>query len=490
MDRSFDPYHQWLGIPPDEQPPSHYRLLALRPGEADLEVIERAVERQCAFVRQFQRGLHGEVAERLLNQIAAAGDTLADPLARESYDQSIGLKATASLSLSQHQRQSLRAEARRRPAGATVPRTPDRDDLPSLRRRRAARAARAPRPPRSAAGDGSAKAIAVAVVCLVALLGLVWGTVALVNRLNGTPDAEAAQAVPESALTAENLQDQIDQVVAAADDQVRELREQAVDPRDPALLASLEDVQAQALECFGKFRYQAELAKLPGPVIDERLAAAKERVVVLTEPPPERRYAADDLAGQALTTLRRTADPDEVAVALRRLRDAPVREELRTRVNEVLLDIVRRRRGSRTAEDAVRALDPWADEETVAALEAWLPTDEALRMGRRAVVMEFLGRRGRRSSVLPLALVWDEGHREEARTALTILREDPARTEEAALAALTDDAMSLDRRRVMLRLLGVVGDADTVRKLRPFAGGGGPTAEEAQQAIEKIARRT
>jgi hypothetical protein len=25
----FDPYHRWLGIPPQEQPPNHYRLLAL-----------------------------------------------------------------------------------------------------------------------------------------------------------------------------------------------------------------------------------------------------------------------------------------------------------------------------------------------------------------------------------------------------------------------------------------------------------------------------
>lgn len=23
----FDPYHKWLGIPPKDQPPNHYRLL-------------------------------------------------------------------------------------------------------------------------------------------------------------------------------------------------------------------------------------------------------------------------------------------------------------------------------------------------------------------------------------------------------------------------------------------------------------------------------
>ncbi len=28
-DPNFDPYHKWLGIPPDEQPANHYRLLGL-----------------------------------------------------------------------------------------------------------------------------------------------------------------------------------------------------------------------------------------------------------------------------------------------------------------------------------------------------------------------------------------------------------------------------------------------------------------------------
>ena len=28
-DGNFDPYHEWMGIPPSEQPPNHYRLLGL-----------------------------------------------------------------------------------------------------------------------------------------------------------------------------------------------------------------------------------------------------------------------------------------------------------------------------------------------------------------------------------------------------------------------------------------------------------------------------
>ena len=79
---SFDPYHQWLSIPPDEQPPSPYRLLGLRPGETDEAVIEAALGRQTTFVRQFQTGPHAEAASRILNEIAEAGETLLDPRRR------------------------------------------------------------------------------------------------------------------------------------------------------------------------------------------------------------------------------------------------------------------------------------------------------------------------------------------------------------------------------------------------------------------------
>jgi hypothetical protein len=29
MAADFDPYHKWLGIPPPQQPPHHYRLLGI-----------------------------------------------------------------------------------------------------------------------------------------------------------------------------------------------------------------------------------------------------------------------------------------------------------------------------------------------------------------------------------------------------------------------------------------------------------------------------
>src|SRR5687768_18381170 len=40
----FDPYHKWLAIPPEEQPPHHYRLLGIKLFESDPDVIESAAD--------------------------------------------------------------------------------------------------------------------------------------------------------------------------------------------------------------------------------------------------------------------------------------------------------------------------------------------------------------------------------------------------------------------------------------------------------------
>ena len=48
----FDPYHKWLRIPPQEQPPNHYRLLGLEVVRIDPEVIDAAANRQMAYIQQ------------------------------------------------------------------------------------------------------------------------------------------------------------------------------------------------------------------------------------------------------------------------------------------------------------------------------------------------------------------------------------------------------------------------------------------------------
>jgi hypothetical protein len=83
---SFDPYHRWLGIPQNEQPPHHYRLLGVGLFEDDPDVIESAADRQMAHVRKFQRGPHSIESQRLLNELAAAKGCLLDAERKPDYD--------------------------------------------------------------------------------------------------------------------------------------------------------------------------------------------------------------------------------------------------------------------------------------------------------------------------------------------------------------------------------------------------------------------
>jgi hypothetical protein len=82
----FDPYYKWLGIPPKDQPPNHYRLLSLDVFERDLDVIEGAADRLMGFVRQYQSGEHAAEAARILNELATARMCLLKPAKKAEYD--------------------------------------------------------------------------------------------------------------------------------------------------------------------------------------------------------------------------------------------------------------------------------------------------------------------------------------------------------------------------------------------------------------------
>ncbi len=85
----FDPYHVWLGIPPEEQPPNHYRLLGLRALEDDREVISNALDQRLAFLRTFQAGKRSALSQKLLNEVSAAGVVLLNPEKKEQYDSAL-----------------------------------------------------------------------------------------------------------------------------------------------------------------------------------------------------------------------------------------------------------------------------------------------------------------------------------------------------------------------------------------------------------------
>lgn len=89
MTQAFNPYHKWLGIPPEEQPANHYRLLGIAVFESDPDVIEAAADQRMAHLRNYQAGKHSELSQKLLNEVAAAKICLLNPQKRADYDASL-----------------------------------------------------------------------------------------------------------------------------------------------------------------------------------------------------------------------------------------------------------------------------------------------------------------------------------------------------------------------------------------------------------------
>lgn len=89
---AFDPYHKWLGIPKNEQPPHHYRLLGLAVFESDEEVIDSAANRLMAYVKQCATGEHAVASQKILGQLSAARLCLLNKKKKAIYDAK--LKAT------------------------------------------------------------------------------------------------------------------------------------------------------------------------------------------------------------------------------------------------------------------------------------------------------------------------------------------------------------------------------------------------------------
>jgi hypothetical protein len=83
---SFDPYYEWLGIPPDEQPADHYRLLGVRRFEANLNVIETAAERQMLLLKTRQNGPHSELTQQLMNEVSSSRICLLNARRKSEYD--------------------------------------------------------------------------------------------------------------------------------------------------------------------------------------------------------------------------------------------------------------------------------------------------------------------------------------------------------------------------------------------------------------------
>ena len=92
MLETFDPYHKWLGITPKDQPPSHYRLLAIELFESDPDVISNAADKQMAHIRSFQTGKHSDLSQKILNEISAAKICLLNSEKKRTYDERLRSK--------------------------------------------------------------------------------------------------------------------------------------------------------------------------------------------------------------------------------------------------------------------------------------------------------------------------------------------------------------------------------------------------------------
>jgi hypothetical protein len=82
---SHDLICTWLGLPPGEWPPDHYRLLGLEPGEDNAERIEQHVHQRLDTVRRYQM-THPEAATEAMNRLAQAFVCLTEAASKRAYD--------------------------------------------------------------------------------------------------------------------------------------------------------------------------------------------------------------------------------------------------------------------------------------------------------------------------------------------------------------------------------------------------------------------
>lgn len=86
---NFDPYYKWLGIPLKDQPPNHYRLLAIDLYESDPDVVSIAADQRMKHVRSFQTGKHSAISQKILNEIASAKICLLNTDKKAEYDEQL-----------------------------------------------------------------------------------------------------------------------------------------------------------------------------------------------------------------------------------------------------------------------------------------------------------------------------------------------------------------------------------------------------------------
>ena len=126
----FDPYHKWLGIVAEDQPPNHYRLLGVDLFESDADVISYAADQRMLHIRTFQAGEHSTLSQRILNEISRARVCLLDAEKKGAYDASL----SGQLELEEAPNEDVNsATGPGRPAAGPAFLRPRHSSLPSVR---------------------------------------------------------------------------------------------------------------------------------------------------------------------------------------------------------------------------------------------------------------------------------------------------------------------------------------------------------------------
>lgn len=97
MSEAFDPYRKWLGIPPSQQPPHHYRLLGIELYESDVEVIDTAAGQRMSYLQELAGGQYVKESQKLLNEVSAARRLLLDPKRKAEYDAELKAKLSTAV---------------------------------------------------------------------------------------------------------------------------------------------------------------------------------------------------------------------------------------------------------------------------------------------------------------------------------------------------------------------------------------------------------
>ena len=94
MSADFDPYHKWLGIPPEDQPPHHYRLLGINAFESDRDVIDNAADKQMVHLKSVVTSRFASQSQIILNELAAARRVLLNEKEKAKYDRQLRSELT------------------------------------------------------------------------------------------------------------------------------------------------------------------------------------------------------------------------------------------------------------------------------------------------------------------------------------------------------------------------------------------------------------